>query len=66
MNMKQIIDQARLGRPDLAVRNAGRYGRILLALYCAKFPHSSGEVIPTWRAKRMALRAFAEYRLGTW
>ena len=54
MDMKQIIHQAKSGRPDLAAFNAGTQGRYALALYCAKFPHSNGERLTNLRAVRLA------------
>jgi hypothetical protein len=40
--MKTIIAQAKAGRPDLAAINAGVAGRLRLAAFVAKYPHSSG------------------------
>lgn len=42
MNQRQIIAMAREGRPELAAQNAGIAGRLRLAAYVAKYPHSSG------------------------
>jgi hypothetical protein len=57
MNMKQILEQARKGRPDLAAMNAGVQGRIRLAAYVARFPHSSGAFFTARECVRIAQRA---------
>ena len=55
MNMKQIIEQARKGRPALAAMNAA--GRLRLAAYIARFPHLSGVSFTVRECVRIARRA---------
>lgn len=44
MNMRQILTQARQGRPDLAAMNLGASGFSFRALrVLVRYPHSSGE-----------------------
>lgn len=62
MNQQQIIAQARCGRPDLAAANAGVAGRLRLAAYVARFPHSCGNRFSVRELVRIARRAMREVR----